>query len=67
MRVPARPGDTLERIAAQRRVPLWALAQANKLPENAPLAIGQDVVIPRHLLPLDMPPAAADATPPSQR
>jgi predicted alpha/beta-hydrolase family hydrolase len=68
VRVPARAGDTLERVAAQHRVPVWALTQANKLlPDNAPLAVGQDIVIPRHLLPVDSAPAAAEATPRAQR
>ncbi len=64
VRVPARAGDTLERVAAQHRVPLWALEQANKLSDNTPLAVGQVIVIPRHLLPLDAAPAAAG--PPSR-
>jgi len=67
VRVPARKGDTLDSIAAQRRVPAWALAQSNNLSETAPLAVGQVVVIPRHLLPVDTQPAATDAVPPSVR
>jgi len=50
VKLPMRAGDTLERIAAQYRVPVWSLAQANGLSENTPLAAAQDVVIPRHLL-----------------
>ncbi len=50
--VTAHAGDTLQSVALLYRLPLWALAQANKLPENAPLVPGQHVVIPRHLMPL---------------
>jgi len=50
--VSAHAGDTLQTFALPYRLPLWALAQANKLAETAPLAAGQRVVIPRHLLPL---------------
>jgi pimeloyl-ACP methyl ester carboxylesterase len=50
--VSAHAGDTLQTYALLYRLPLWALAQANKLAETAPLAAGQRVVIPRHLMPL---------------
>jgi pimeloyl-ACP methyl ester carboxylesterase len=49
MAIAARAGDTLQTLAAQYRVPLWALAQANQLPDNIPLGAGQRVVVPRHL------------------
>jgi hypothetical protein len=51
IRLPAKRGDTLEKIAALYRVPLWSLAQANPTFGNAPVAAGQEIVIPRHLLP----------------
>jgi pimeloyl-ACP methyl ester carboxylesterase len=49
MAIAARAGDTLQTLAAQYRVPLWALAQANQLPDNIPLGASQRVVVPRHL------------------
>jgi LysM repeat protein len=48
----AHAGDTLQTFAALYHLPIWALTQANKLSENTPLAAGQRVVIPRHLMPL---------------
>jgi LysM repeat protein len=56
MWVTARPGDTLQTIAAQYRLPTWALTQSNQVAENASLVPGQRVVVPRHLAP----PAAAE-------
>jgi hypothetical protein len=50
--VSAHAGDTLQTFALLYHLPLWSLVQANKLQENAPLAAGQRVVIPRHLMPL---------------
>ena len=47
----ARPGDTLQSLAALNRVPLWSLTQANQYSESAPLPIGQRVLIPRRLAP----------------
>jgi hypothetical protein len=54
IRLPTRKGDTLERVAALYRVPLWSLAQANTTLGNSPLAAGQEITIPRHLLPAGM-------------
>jgi hypothetical protein len=51
MAVAARAGDTLQTIATQYHVPLWSLTQANAMPDSAPLAAGQRVVVPRHLTP----------------
>ncbi len=50
--VTARSGDSLETLAAAYRVPLWALTQANRLPDGTPIAIGTQLVVPRHLGPL---------------
>jgi pimeloyl-ACP methyl ester carboxylesterase len=50
--VQAHAGDTLKTLAAGYRVPLWALAQINSLPDRAPLDEGQRIVIPRHLAPM---------------
>jgi LysM repeat protein len=48
----ARPGDSLQTIAAAYHVPLWSLTQINKGAERAPLVPGERVVVPRHLVPL---------------
>src|SRR6476620_281312 len=47
-----RPGDTLETVAINYRVPLWALTQINQIPEGAALVANQRVIVPRHLIPL---------------
>jgi pimeloyl-ACP methyl ester carboxylesterase len=49
MAIAARSGDTLQSLAAQYRLPLWALTQLNQLPDNIPLGAGQRVVVPRHM------------------
>ena len=48
----ARSGDTLQTLAALHHVPLWSLTQINQLSDNAPLTVGQRVIVPRHLAPL---------------
>jgi pimeloyl-ACP methyl ester carboxylesterase len=48
----ARSGDTLQTLAALNHVPLWSLTQANQLPDHAPLAVGQRVIVPRRLVSL---------------
>jgi hypothetical protein len=64
MPVFARPGDTLQTIAALYHVPLWSLAQVNKgVAESAPLVPGERVVVPRHLMPL----AEVSRQPPAKR
>jgi len=64
----ARSGDTLERIAALNRVPLWSLTQANQYSDNAPLTVGQRVLVPRRLVPPAVtPPVATAAAPRSKR
>ena len=50
--VTARPGDTLQTLAAQYHLPLWSLTQVNPMPDTMPLVPGQQVVVPRHLEPL---------------
>ena len=52
MPVVARPGDTLEKLAALHHLPLWSLTQINREPDSAPLVPGQRVIVPRHLAPL---------------
>jgi hypothetical protein len=49
----ARAGDTLRTLAGDYKVPLWSLRQMNKTPDNAPLAKGQRIIVPRHLVPWD--------------
>jgi pimeloyl-ACP methyl ester carboxylesterase len=51
MAVAARAGDTLQTLAERYHLPLWSLTQANPMPENAPLMVGQRIVVPRHLAP----------------
>ncbi len=68
MPVFARPGDTPQTLAALYHVPLASLAQINRMTDNAPLAPGQRVIVPRHLVPLDAPnSAAASGQAPSRR
>jgi len=52
MLVPARPGDTLQSIAASFHLPLWSLTQMNKGPDDSPLVPGERIIVPRHLAPL---------------
>ena len=47
----ARSGDTLQRLAELNHVPLWSLTQANQYSDNAPLSVGQRVLVPRRLVP----------------
>jgi hypothetical protein len=46
----ARPGDTLQTLAALYRVPLWSLTQINAMPDDTPLAPGRRVIVPRHIV-----------------
>ena len=48
----ARPGDSLQSIAAAYRVPLWSMTQANKGADRTPLVPGERVIVPRHLEPV---------------
>jgi hypothetical protein len=52
MAVFARPGDSLQSIAAAYRVPLWSILQVNKGADRTPLVPGERVVVPRHLEPV---------------
>jgi hypothetical protein len=63
MAISARPGDTLQKLAALHRVPLWSLTQINPGSDNTPLVPGQRVIVPRHLVPL----AAVAGQSPSRR
>ncbi len=53
--VAAHAGDTLKTLAATYHVPLWALTQINSMSEREPLGESQRVVVPRHLVPMQMP------------
>jgi predicted alpha/beta-hydrolase family hydrolase len=57
MPVVARSGDTLQKLATLRNLPLWSLTQINRESDSAPLVPGQRVIIPRHIVP----PAAVTA------
>lgn len=52
MAVFARPGDSLQSIAAAYHVPLWSMVQVNKGADRTPLVPGERVVVPRHLEPM---------------
>jgi hypothetical protein len=58
--VSAHAGDTLKTLAVSYRVPLWALEQSNSVSDRAPLSEGQRIVVPRHLVPMVTPNAAAN-------
>jgi hypothetical protein len=47
--VSAHAGDTLQTLAANYHVPVWALAQLNKKAEGTALSEGERVVVPRYL------------------
>jgi LysM repeat protein len=49
--VTAQAGDTLQGLAAAHHVPVWALAQINRMPEHATLAGGERIIVPRNLAP----------------
>ena len=51
MAVAARAGDTLQALAERYHLPLWSLTQLNPIGENAPLMVGQRIILPRHLAP----------------
>jgi len=56
----AKSGDTLQKLAAINQVPLWSLTQANEYSEDAPLPVGQRVLVPRRLIsPVPAPTAVA--------
>jgi hypothetical protein len=49
MPVSAHAGDTLQNLATEYHVPLWALAQVNQKSESAALSEGERIVVPRYL------------------
>jgi pimeloyl-ACP methyl ester carboxylesterase len=60
MPVIAEAGDTLQTLSRQYAVPVWAIAQINRMAESAALRPGQKLVMPRHLEAI--PPAPAPLT-----
>jgi pimeloyl-ACP methyl ester carboxylesterase len=48
----ARPGDSLQSIAAAYRVPLWSIIQINKGADRTPLVPGERIIVPRRLEPI---------------
>jgi hypothetical protein len=65
--VQAHAGDTLKTLAATYRVPLWAIAEVNSVSDREPLADGQRIVVPRHLVPMPMPPSTVASYAPGGR
>ena len=59
MPVFAHPSDSLQSLATLYHVPLWSLAQINRISGGVPLAPGQRIIVPRHLLPLATPDTGA--------
>lgn len=49
IQVAARAGESLVGVAANYRVPVWLLAQVNKLNPNAPLEGGKQLLIPQNM------------------
>jgi thioesterase domain-containing protein len=47
--VSAHAGDTLQSLATEYHVPLWALAQINQKSEGAALSEGERIVVPRYI------------------
>lgn len=60
----AKAGDTLQKLAAINQVPLWSLTQVNEYSEDAPLPVGQRVLVPRRLIsPVPAAPTAVASRP----
>jgi hypothetical protein len=49
MPISAHTGDTMQSLATEYHVPLWALAQVNQKSESAALTEGERIVVPRYL------------------
>jgi thioesterase domain-containing protein len=47
--ISAHAGDTMQSLATDYHVPLWALAQVNQKSESAALTEGERIVVPRYL------------------
>ncbi len=49
IQVGVRPGESLRTIADNYRVPVWLLAQINRLDPNTNLEPGKGLIIPQHM------------------
>ena len=58
LRATVRAGENLQTIAAQYGAPAWAIAQINKINDEAPLQPGTAIIIPLRLYQTDAVPAA---------
>jgi pimeloyl-ACP methyl ester carboxylesterase len=47
--VKARPGDTIDLIAARNAVPIWVIAQINAIDQDHPIEAGRTLLIPRNM------------------
>jgi thioesterase domain-containing protein len=65
--ISAHAGETLQSLATEYHVPLWALAQINQKSESAALTEGERIVVPRYLgQKLGPRPAANEAAKPTK-
>jgi LysM domain len=58
LRTTVRTGENLQMIAAQYGAPAWAIAQINKIGNDAPLQPGMALIIPRRQYQIDVVPTA---------
>ena len=49
IQVAANGGESVKTIADNYRVPVWLLAQVNRLDPNTPLAPGKQLIVPQHM------------------
>lgn len=49
IQVAANPGENLKTVADNYRVPIWLLAQVNRLDPNAALTPGKQLIVPQHM------------------
>jgi LysM repeat protein len=47
--VKARPGDTIDLIAARNGVPIWVIAQINAIDQDHPIEAGRTLLIPHNM------------------
>jgi hypothetical protein len=65
LQIVVRPGENLQAIAENYRIPVWAIAQINKIDSNAPVEPGRALIVPQHMYRTDS--AAIDVSPISRR
>jgi hypothetical protein len=61
LKIAIRPGENLQTIASNYRVPVWVIALINKIDLNAPVEAGKTLIIPQHMYRTDR--AAISAAP----